>query len=162
MQASQEYRLKIKSELYEVEASLFDDEDKIIENEEFEMQAEPDIMEINALCRFNNESESVSITYDETEISGMEGSSTTLTFNKQNPNTVTMLRTGTVCATLVFEECKRNHTIYQTPYMPFEVSVFTKKVLNNLLSTGILELDYIVEIRGAKAERTKFTMQLLK
>ena len=71
---------------------------------------------------------------------------------------VTMTRDGIVSATLVFEEGKRHHCIYKTPIMPFEVCVKTKTVTNNLEVNGELELDYIVEIRGAKAERTKLQM----
>ena len=46
--------------------------------------------------------------------------------------------------------------------MPFEVCVHTMKVENQLLTDGVLRLDYIVEIRGAQAERTKFQMEILK
>jgi hypothetical protein len=46
--------------------------------------------------------------------------------------------------------------------MPFEICVKTIKVVNRLSINGSLELDYIIEIRGAKAERTKFYMQVLK
>jgi hypothetical protein len=41
--------------------------------------------------------------------------------------------------------------------------VHTLKVENRLLeeSARYLDLDYIIEIRGAQAERTKFRMELL-
>ena len=159
-----ETRIKIRSELYEVEASLFSGE---VSDEEFfssgnEGQVEADIVEINSLGRLTDDGERVTVSYEETEATGMDGSSTSVSFLKKEPEIVTMTRDGVVSATLVFEEGKRHHCIYKTPFMPFEVCVSTKKVVNTIEADGNLELDYVVEIRGAKAERTKFKMQLLK
>ncbi len=163
MAKNKELRIKIISELYEVEASLFSDEykDDLVEETEEQNDA-PDILEINSVANFYEDDERVSISYEESEANGMEGSVTTITFLKTSPETVTMTRDGAISATLVFEEGKRHHCIYKTPFMPFEVCVYTKKVRNGLFTNDLLELDYFVEIRGAKAERTKFTLKLLK
>ena len=163
MALNDEIRIKINSELYEVEASLFSDESNI---EEFfegneEGTVEPDIMEINSLAVISDDGERVTVSYEETEATGMDGSNTTVSYLKSEPSVITMTRDGIVSATLVFEEGKRHHCIYKTPFMPFEVCVHTKKVVNRLLDDKYIELDYIVEIRGAKAERTKFKMQIL-
>ena len=163
MALNYEIRIKINSELYEVEASLFSDESNI---EEFfegneEGTVEPDIMEINSLAVISDDGERVTVSYEETEATGMDGSNTTVSYLKSEPSVITMTRDGIVSATLVFEEGKRHHCIYKTPFMPFEVCVHTKKVVNRLLDDKYIELDYIVEIRGAKAERTKFKMQIL-
>ena len=164
MAAFEDTRIKIHSELYEVEASLFTDE---VPDEEFfvspeDSKVEADVMEINTMGRLSDDGERVTASYEETEATGMEGSGTSVSFLKKDPSIVTMTRDGVVSATLVFEEGKRHHCIYKTPFMPFEVCVCTKKVVNRIMEDGTLELDYIVEIRGAKAERTKFKMQLLK
>lgn len=163
MVLNDEIRIKINSELYEVEASLFSDESNI---EEFfegseDGTVEPDIMEINSLAVISDDGERVTVSYEETEATGMDGSNTTVSYLKSEPSVITMTRDGIVSATLVFEEGKRHHCIYKTPFMPFEVCVHTKKVVNRLLDDKYIELDYIVEIRGAKAERTKFKMQIL-
>ena len=163
MAEREEVRIKINSELYEVEASLFSEGEEV---EEFfskpdDVEIEPDIMEINSLGEFRDDGERISVSYEETEATGMDGSKTSVTFLKKEPLVITMTRDGIVSATLVFEEGKRHHCIYKTPFMPFEVCVHTKKVINRMMEEGYIELDYIVEIRGAKAERTKFKMQLL-
>ena len=156
-----EIRIKIHSELYEVDASLFTDADIDTDNIPISEDAPtPDIMDINSIGSYIDDGERISISYNETEVTGMEGSTTTVTFLKNEPNVVSMIREGAVSATLVFEEEKRHHCLYKTPFMPFEVCVRTIKVSNALLGAGALSLDYIVEIRGAKAERTKFSMQL--
>jgi uncharacterized beta-barrel protein YwiB (DUF1934 family) len=165
----EEVRIKIRSELYEVEESLFsdlpEDEDEIAEaiaEAVADGEGEKDILEINSLGSYVFDGERITISYDETEGTGMEGSVTSVTFLKDAPEIVSMVREGTVSATLVFEEGKRHHCIYNTPIMPFEICVRTKKVVNRLDINGSLELDYIIEIRGAKAERTRFYMQVLK
>ena len=50
--------------------------------------------------------------------------------------------------------------IGKTEYMPFEICVNTKEVKNTLLEDGKIYLDYVVEIRGAQAERTLFTIEI--
>ena len=163
MSTREETRIKIRSELYEVEASLFSDgvpEDEFFSTNE-DAVIEPDIMEINSMGTLCDDGERFSVSYEETEATGMDGSRTNVSFLHSDPQIVTMTRDGVVSATLVFEEGKRHHCIYKTPFMPFEVCVHTKKVVNRMLDGGYIELDYIVEIRGAKAERTKFKMQLL-
>ena len=104
----------------------------------------------------------VIIAYDESELTGMEGSHTQVRFEKSSPELVTMMRSGTVNTILVFEEGKRHICTYQTPYMPFEICVLTKSVKNTLLENGVIELDYIVEIRGAQAERTQFKIEIFE
>ena len=156
-------RIKIRSELYEVEASLFSDGTDVEEffEDDGEASPEPEIMEINTMGTLSDDGARISISYEESEATGMVGSTTTVSFLKSAPHIVTMARSGAVSATLVFEESKRHHCIYKTPFMPFEVCVHTTKVANLMTVGSTLELDYIVEIRGAKAERTKFKMQIL-
>ena len=100
------------------------------------------------------------ISYDESELTGMEGSTTEVGFDLDNAGLVTMMRHGTVSTVLVFEKGKRHICTYQTEYMPFEICVNTKDVQNTLLEDGKIELDYIIEIRGAQAERTLFTIEI--
>ena len=162
MSLVKETRIKILSELYEVEASLFTDTDDATELfEDGNVTVEPEVLEINSVGNIQDDGERITVSYEESEATGMQGSLTSLSFLKKEPSVVTMMRSGAVSATLVFEEGKRHHCIYKTPFMPFEVCVHTTKVVNALLVGNTLELDYIVEIRGAKAERTKFKMQLL-
>jgi len=104
----------------------------------------------------------VIIAYDESELTGMEGSHTQVRFERNMPELLMMMRSGSVNTILVFEEGKRHICTYQTPYMPFEICVLTKSVKNTLLENGVIELDYIVEIRGAQAERTQFKIEIFE
>ena len=106
--------------------------------------------------------ERVIIVYEESELTGMEGSTTQVSFEKNCPELITMMRHGSINTILVFEKGKRHICTYQTQYMPFEICVNTKDVQNNLLESGKIDLDYIVEIRGAQAERTRFCIEIIE
>ena len=158
----QEVRIVLRSTRYEVEASLFSkEEDEALPYELGGQTPEPEQVELRSLGTRVTENGRTQISYAETEATGMEGSTTAISYQTDEPGVVSMLRQGTVSTALVFEEGKRHHCLYQTPYMPFEICVRTLKVDNRLTEEGKLELDYIIEIRGAKAERTKFSMEVL-
>lgn len=161
MEERKEVRIRLKSVRYEVEASLFSDEENGVYKMEETTPNEPETIEINSLGTMQTKDGRVEIAYEETEATGMEGATTAVSFMTEQTGVVSMLRDGAVSTVLVFESGKRHHCIYQTPFMPFEVCVHTLKVENRLLDEGYLNLDYIIEIRGARAERTKFRMELL-
>ena len=162
MSAEREIRIFINSVRYEVEASLFSEE-----NEEeflkkvFNSETEPEKMQIKTVGTFHVEDNRAHISYKETEITGMEGSVTQISFDMRDTGIITMTRTGAVSTALVFEKGKRHHCVYKTPYMPFEVCVKTLNVKNTIDINGCLELEYVVEIRGAKAEKNKFSIRIM-
>lgn len=94
----------------------------------------------------------VELSYLENELTGMEGSATSISFSLDQPELVSMLRSGAVNTALVFEPGKRHICVYDTPFSSFEICVKTKSVRNELLLNGTLDLDYFIEIHGAKAE----------
>lgn len=100
----------------------------------------------------------VELVYEEGELSGMEGSVTSVGFDRRAPGLVSMMRTGAVETALVFEEGKRHISVYDTPISSFQVCVRTLRVKNRLLTDGILQLDYLVEIHGAQAEHCRMTI----
>jgi len=158
-------KIKIRSVRYDAEESLFSklvgDDEGIVESEVLEFD-ESEAIEINTEGKLKDDGERVEVLYDESEITGMEGSHTSVYFEKKNEGLVCMHRSGSVSTSLVFERGKRHHCVYNTPIMPFEICVRTIKVENRMLSDGILSLDYVIEIRGARAERTKFELYIVE
>lgn len=104
----------------------------------------------------------VELLYEESELTGMEGSVTSVGFDRAAPEVISMMRTGLVSTGMVFEKGKRHMCIYRTPISQFEVCVYAKNVDNRLLTDGILHLDYLVEIHGAQAERCRMTLTVKK
>lgn len=162
-------KLKIVSEQFDVSEKLFSaltGEDTILDdpndNGVKESEDTSDTIELFTDAVIRDDGDRIEISYEETELTGMKGATTAVSFRKSEPYLVTMLRGGAVRTALVFEEGKRNICTYETPYMPFELCISTKKVVNELeFACGKLFLDYVVEIRGAKAERTKFTFEII-
>lgn len=161
-------KMKIRSVRYDVEESLFsklfgeaDGDGGDLAEQELLNFDEEEAIEINTEGKLKVDDERVEVLYDESEITGMEGSYTSVYFEKSNAGLVCMHRTGSVSTSLVFERGKRHHCVYNTPIMPFEICVRTIKVENEILSEGRLTLDYVIEIRGAKAERTKFELSII-
>lgn len=157
----EDVRIKIRSVRFEVEASLFSEENDDIPELYDEHDTEPETVEINTVGKLRYSDGRAEISYEETEMTGMDGSTTAISYMPEQSGIVTMIREGAVSTALVFEEGKRHHCVYNTPFMPFQVCIHTLKVDNRLSDNKTLELDYVVEIRGAQAERTKFRLELL-
>ena len=117
-----------------------------VEHEHTEMTAEAELIRENG---------KTAIRYAESEISGMEGATTEIFFFDGAPHIVTMERGGGYTTSFVFEGGKRNICVYNTPIMTFEMGIHTKEVQNRLLDEGYILLDYLLEIRGAGAERNR-------
>lgn len=103
------------------------------------------------------------ISYEESELMGLEGCETSLFFNKIKPNVVTMMRSGSVISGLVFDlSDKRQVCIYETEYMPMEFSIYTRNVGNDMTydNGGTLNLDYDIEVRGVRTERNRLTLEV--
>lgn len=96
---------------------------------------------------------------DDTD-NGLEGTSVKLLFNKEAPGFVTMAREGGMNTVLSFCEGRRSRSIYNTPYMPFNLIVNTLEVENNLLCDGTLYLNYLMEIQGLGSQRNTIRIKI--
>lgn len=163
-------RIFLRTERYGVAAQLFEDvatgmsEADVFVNSMLEPQDDdegPQSMEMYSDARLRLTDDMFSLSYEESELTGMEGTSSQLSFMRSQPELVTMLRSGSVSTALVFEPNKRHFCTYKTPFMPFEVCVHTLRIDNKLLGdAATLDLDYIVEIRGAQAERCRLHLEI--
>ena len=126
------------------------------------VQSETDTIELMTEATYEREGDRISISYAESEITGMDGTVTTLSYDRRAPGILSMMRGGSYYTVLVFEEGRRHMCAYNTGIMPFELCVHTFKVKNGLNEDGYghVILDYLVEIKGAKAQRTKFRINV--
>ena len=105
----------------------------------------------------------VYIMYDETEVSGMEGCKTTI---RVGETSVKMRRTGNIgiSTELYFEEGKRFSSVYETPYGPMGVEVFTDYVKNNFdmeKCQGSIDVQYQVSMEGLAEGINKITIKVM-
>ncbi len=164
-------RIKIDSEHSEIsEESLeryindfiaaFDEDnaESVSKGEAFD-ESERTEMAVEGMVRENEGR--IFINYEESELTDMQGSQTTLTFRKNAPDLVTMMRTGSVKTALVFEKRVRHICTYNVEgLMPFEVCVYTLSLDNRIETEGKLRIDYIVEIQGSRAGRFKLDISI--
>lgn len=104
--------------------------------------------------------ETIILSYTESELTGMEGSESSIIFRTDDPGLIHMVRTGSVSTALTFRAHCRAICTYNTPLMPFQVGIHGLTVDNRLLVEGRLTLEYIIEIRGAQAERCRMEMTI--
>ena len=106
--------------------------------------------------------ERCSLTYKESSDLGMGDSTVKVTWMREDPYVITIMRTGDVETVMAFEPGRRHITAYSMPEMSFELCTHTLKCKNTFDGeSGELYLDYIIEIRGGFAGRRKMKIELL-
>lgn len=100
------------------------------------------------------------LVYKETEVTGMDGTTTTI---KISENTVNLIRFGAISSNMFFEEGKMHKCNYGTIYGSLEITIEAKKVKINIDEYGgELYVDYEIEIEGRKVGRNDFSIKILK
>lgn len=100
------------------------------------------------------------IIYDETEVSGLEGTTTTL---KIDDGKVSIIRLGTTNSHMTFEKGRKNYNIYSTPYGDMSMMIYTQAVDVNYNSDNKptnIYVDYNVEIKGLMASRNILNIEV--
>lgn len=129
----------------------------------YEMMKEEcdEVIEYTVQGEYREENGKAYISYKEPDDIGLD-CVTTLIFDIENKNTVTMTRSGELSAAFCFDPVqKRQRCSYETPYMPVEFTVNTKKVGNTVCERGgAILLDYCIEIRGVNTERNRLFIKV--
>ncbi len=127
--------------------------------ETFDVLDGSDLVETTLFGEFSTENGIYSLKYEE-ESEGMGGVFTELKFDMEKPKEVSIIRTGALDSCMYFEEGKRNICVYNTGIMPFEICIYSKSIDNKLLTNGYIEITYLIEIRGACAQKTVMKMEV--
>ena len=112
---------------------------------------DPDVTELVTAGTLRREQEGYTIAYQETELTGLEGTTTKLRI--EGPR-VTLLRQGSVNSQMIFEVGRKHLSMYETPYGALAVGIETRRLKNTVDEAGgDLEIDYAIEIghRGGPA-----------
>ena len=120
--------------------------------------AEPQRIELFTEAVWQEDGDQVKISYNEGEASGMEGSVTSLIFDKSKRDTLTLFRTGLAGTTMVFSPGVRHNCVYNTSVIPFKMTLYTRTLINNLTEDGTLEIDYVTDLAGSGRARTYLQM----
>lgn len=135
---------------------------KITGKQQYE-EREEDQMEFITDGRLYVRNGSVYIMYDESEVSGMEGCTTTIRLRDQS---VKMKRSGNmgISTELYFEAGKRFNSVYETPYGPMGIEVLTDYVKNDFdieKGQGSIDVQYQVSMEGIAEGRNRITIKVM-
>lgn len=98
------------------------------------------------------------LTYRETELTGMEG--TTTTFEVKNGQVI-LTRSGTVNSQMVFEEGRQHTSLYETPFGELPVDIQTSSLRHTLSERGgLLEIRYSIAVAHTVTGRNCFKIQV--
>ena len=98
------------------------------------------------------------LSYEETELTGMEG--TTTTFEVKGPQVI-LTRTGTVNSQMVFEEGRQHTSLYETPFGELSVDIQTSVLKHNLTERGgLMEIKYSIAVEHTVTGRNCFKIRV--
>ena len=120
----------------------------------------PDVIELVTKGRLIRDEGGYTLTYQESELTGLEGTLTTIQVEAEG-ELVTLMRVGEVNAQMVFQEGRRHLSMYNTPYGAMAIGVNTRHLLADLNDQGgDIEIDYAIEVDHAIAGRNIFQIKV--
>ena len=120
--------------------------------------ADPDVIELITKGRLAEREGNFTLTYQESELTGLEGTRTTIQVEGEQ---VTLLREGGVNSQMVFQEGRRHMSMYNTPYGAIEIGINTSHLMTDLHDRGgDIEIDYAIEVDHAMAGRNIFQINV--
>ncbi len=109
-------------------------------------------IEVVTKGKFFNKGNSYYAIYDETELSGMLGTTTTI---KVNEDKLTLIRLGTTNARVEFKNNYKSISMYDTPYGTLELGVDTRKLDIDINDNGGRAfVEYNMSLAGQKPLKT--------
>ena len=118
----------------------------------------PDTMQLVTAGQYGVTDEEIRLTWEESELTGMEGTKTSVTVQ---PRSVVMTREGKVNTSMEFEEGKKHYFLYETPYGSATMGLDTQRIRSGLgLHGGDMEIVYTVDVNQTIVGRNRFYIQV--
>ena len=119
---------------------------------------EPEEMELTVHGKLYFRGGSVFISYEESAMTGMENTRTTL---KVEPGRVEIIRTGKNHSRLCFQEGLRHESPYRTPYGLLQLATVTHHLVTHIgQEGGTLSIRYQVELEGQLASENHLQIEV--
>lgn len=113
------------------------------------IEGENEVIELITEGKFYKEGEGFLATYDESEISGMEGTTTTL---KIEDGSLRIIRSGTTHSNMLFKMGLDHVSLYSTPFGALEVTIKPDNIdIDVNEKGGSVKLQYKLEASGAES-----------
>ena len=129
-----------------------------IRGEQYFDDIDPDVTELMTEGTMVLTEDGMVLSYEETELTGMEG--TTTTFEVKGPQVI-LTRTGTVNSQMVFEEGRQHTSLYETPFGELTVDIQTSTLKHNLTQRGgVMEIKYSIAVEHTVTGRNCFKIRV--
>ena len=131
-----------------------------IEGTQKSMDGEENVIELTTEGKMYEKENAVYLVYEETEISGMEGSTTTVKLSKDK---ISMKRFGSSNSEMVFQRGKRYMASYNTPYGNFDMEVLTMDMDYNIndAKKGNIHIEYHVSLQGLVESNNTLNIRIM-
>lgn len=129
-----------------------------IRGEQYFDDIDPDATELITEGTMELTGEGIVLSYEETELTGMEG--TTTIFEVKGPKVV-LTRTGKVNSQMIFEEGRQHTSLYETPFGELTVDIQTSALKHNLSQRGgVMEIKYSIAVEHTVTGRNCFKIRV--
>lgn len=121
---------------------------------------EKQVVQIVTDGTMKTEGDTVYLSYEESEVTGMEGTTTTFAVR---PDHVVLRRTGAVESEMVFEKGKKNVSLYNMGFGALTIGIKARRLKNELgPEGGHLEISYGIEIEDQVQGLNSFIIDVRK
>ena len=129
-----------------------------IRGEQYFDDVDPDATELMTEGILERTAGGLRLTYQETALTGMEGTTTTF---EVSGSQVILTRTGSVNSQMVFEEGRQHTSLYETPFGELSVDIQTSALRHNLTDRGgLLEIKYSIAVEHTVTGRNSFKIRV--
>ena len=98
------------------------------------------------------------LTYQESEITGMEGTTTRFTIRG---GTVVLERAGLIVSRMEFKQGERSSSFYETPWGTMEVDIVTTKLAHRFTERGgVLEIAFTIAVNHQVTGENRFKIRV--
>lgn len=131
-----------------------------IEGTQRNLDGEESTIELTTEGKLYKKENATYLVYEESEISGMEGCTTTV---KVIEDQVSMRRFGTANSEIIFQKGKKYVTHYNTPYGIFDMEVLTRKLACNMTDAdkGDIYIEYNISLEGLVESSNKLSIRVM-
>lgn len=118
----------------------------------------PDSMELVTAGQYGVSGDEIRMTWQESELTGMEGTKTCLTVQ---PGSVVLTREGSLNTRMEFDEKKKSYFLYETPFGSATMGLDTKRIRSTLdVHGGEMLIDYVIDMDQTIVGRNRFFIRV--
>ena len=129
-----------------------------VRGEQYFDDVDPDATELMTDGTMEIREDAILLTYQETELTGMAG--TTTTFEIKGPR-VTLQRSGSLNSQMIFEEGRQHSSLYETPFGALTVDIQTSRLRHNISERGgVMEIKYSIAVEHTVTGRNSFKIRV--